>query len=521
MYCPNGHGLKSTPFCDECGAPTAAVGDSVHIRRNSPEAHATVNPTFILPGGHGAAPGSSLVKCPRCGRRNAESSTFDCQGGCERQHLCERHFDEEYEVCQDCAARLRKTAEAAAAERQALEADRSAWRSKAERLDKELAAAQATQRKAEATHAAVKAELEGKVAQLTAAGQAAEARVATLEQDVQTHRTRAAELTRQLADARRSLAEAEAAHAAAQTALATADKSHAAAQQTLQGRLDALSKAESGWRSRAESAETQVAEIRRMEEAAAEKARQEAAARAAEEQRKAEAAAAEKARQEAAARAAEEQRKAAAKSQPRWQQIGIELVQIPAGEFLYGDDKKRVKLDAFAIAKTPVTNQQYKAFVDATGHSAPTHWNNGIIPAGKEQHPVVYVSWDDAQAFCQWAGVALPTEQQWEKAARGTDGRTYPWGNEAPDKTRCNFNKDVGDTTPVGKYPAGANGLFDMAGNVWEWCADWYLKDSYRVLRGGSWWTTGKESVRCAFRDGYGPGFRFDNVGFRVVSPGS
>ena len=96
---------------------------------------------------------------------------------------------------------------------------------------------------------------------------------------------------------------------------------------------------------------------------------------------------------------------------PIWQQIGIELVQIPPGVFLYGNDQERIHLDAYAIAKTPITNRQYKAFVDATGHRAPDYWKGGKIPAGKEDHPVVYVNWHDAVAFCQWAGVAPPGEQ--------------------------------------------------------------------------------------------------------------
>ena len=101
----------------------------------------------------------------------------------------------------------------------------------------------------------------------------------------------------------------------------------------------------------------------------------------------------------------------------------------------------------------------------------------------KETHPVTHVTWDDAAAFCRWLSEAtgqefrLPTEAEWEKAARGTTGRLYPWGDEPPDKNRCNFNQNVGDTTPVGQYPRGATpdtGVLDLAGNVWEWCSDWY-----------------------------------------------
>lgn len=246
------------------------------------------------------------------------------------------------------------------------------------------------------------------------------------------------------------------------------------------------------------------AEQARQAAAAAEKRRQEAAEQ--ERQR----VAAEQARQAAAAHAAE----------AACHQLGIELVKIPAGEFLYGDDKERVWLDAYSIAKTPITNRQFKAFVDATHHQAPSHWQSGKIPADTEDHPVICVSWNDAVAFCKWVGVTLPSEQQWEKAARGTDGRTYPWGEAMPDKHRCNFNKEVGYTTPVGKYPAGVNGLLDMTGNVWEWCGDWSVESVSRVLRGGSWWNSAND-VRCAYRDRDYPDYRVVDIGFRVVSPSS
>jgi len=145
----------------------------------------------------------------------------------------------------------------------------------------------------------------------------------------------------------------------------------------------------------------------------------------------------------------------------------IAWVDVPAGEFLYGDQKQRLSLGAFRMSRTPITNAQYNVYVQWTGASAPGHWVNGSIPAGKDNHPVVNVSWDDAQAFCGWAGLRLPTEQQWEKAARGVDGRAYPWGNQPPSGDLCNFNNIVGGTTPVGQYPKGASpyGLLDMAGN--------------------------------------------------------
>jgi serine/threonine-protein kinase len=194
--------------------------------------------------------------------------------------------------------------------------------------------------------------------------------------------------------------------------------------------------------------------------------------------------------------------------------ISFDWVTIPAGEFTMGSDdsdsmasrnekpQHQVYLDEYRIARTPVTNAQYQAFVESIGHRSPWHWNNGQIPSGKRDHPVVYVSWQDAVAFCTWAGVRLPTEAEWEKAARGTDGRIWPWGNQKPTVSHCNFGGNVGDTTPVGRYPAGASpyGLLDVAGNVWEWTSSLYREYPYRggdgredpnvsgnrVLRGGS-----------------------------------
>ena len=331
--CPNGHGPQSGRFCPECGSraiddpPAPPSGDSVRVR--SPEAHANVNQTFVLPGG--AVPGAgvppALVKCPKCGRRNEEPDTFDCQGPCGREGLCLRHFDEEQDVCRDCAAARRQAAEAA----------------------------------------------------------------------------------------------------------------------------------------------------RRMAEEAA---------------------------------------------KPIWQRIGIELIRIPAGEFLYGVFKEKITLPEYYIAKTPVTNAQYKAFVDATVHDEPYAWFDEQFPEGKANHPVE-VSWDDANAFCAWAGVRLPTEQEWEKAARGTDGREYPWG--AWQLGRCNSREaNIGTTSPVDRFPSGASpyGLLDVAGNVWEWCADWYdSKKQARVLRGGSF-SDGAQLVRCAVRYRNFPELRGGDDGFRVASPG-
>jgi formylglycine-generating enzyme required for sulfatase activity len=233
--------------------------------------------------------------------------------------------------------------------------------------------------------------------------------------------------------------------------------------------------------------------------------------------------------------------------------IRLDLVRIPAGEFLMGSVVARdkdardnelpphtVHVPEFYIGQYPVTNIQYEAFVRATGHLAPRHWEMRRIQAGKDNHPVVTVSWRDAVAFCDWLSreteqaFRLPTEAEWEKAARGTDGRIYPWGDEPPDEGRCNFKGNVGDTTTIDRYsPQGDSpfGCADMAGNVREWCQSLYRPYPYqaddgredlgakdnRVLRGGSW-EGNAEHVRCASRYTYGsPSLRNFGVGFRVA----
>jgi serine/threonine-protein kinase len=238
---------------------------------------------------------------------------------------------------------------------------------------------------------------------------------------------------------------------------------------------------------------------------------------------------------------------------------GAEMILIPAGEFLMGTSDEqieellrqfpswkrkwfaneqpqhRVTVDDFYIDKYPVTNAQFEQFVKTTDYKAEGDWRK-YFTKGKEKHPVVCVPWNDANTYCKWAGKRLPTEAEWEKAARGADGRIWPWGN-AWDKSKCNSSDGgPGTTTPVGSYPAGASpyGVMDMAGNVWEWCADWYDEKYYasapdrnpqgpssgtqRGVRGGSW-NGIPDGARAAFRYWIDPGNWFVNYGFRGSSP--
>ena len=219
--------------------------------------------------------------------------------------------------------------------------------------------------------------------------------------------------------------------------------------------------------------------------------------------------------------------------------FGCDNVQIPAGVFQMGsddseafDDEKPVRtvyIDDFYIDTHEVTNAEYREFIMTTpewqkdGTEARRlsdadylkHWNGNDYPTGKGEHPVVYVSWHAAQAYAEWAGKRLPTEDEWEKAARGgLVGQKYPWGDSI-DATKANYDFSVGDTVNVGTYPANDYGLYDMAGNVWEWCADTYDED-YRVLRGGSWFDT-ERFVRVSVRGGSPPLFTSAYYGFRCA----
>ncbi len=202
----------------------------------------------------------------------------------------------------------------------------------------------------------------------------------------------------------------------------------------------------------------------------------------------------------------------------KWGQLGIELIPIPAGAFLFGENKEWMNLPDFSIMKYPVTVAQYRQFCAATDKAMPDTPSWGW----QDNHPVVNVTWHEAAAFAEWAGLVLPTEQEWEKAARGTDGREYPWGNSwNPNKLQCSKNNscDAKKTAPVGSFPAGASpyGVQDMAGNVWEWCNSWYKENSTRMLRGGSWYANDPDLFRATDRSNYNPTGRHSNNGFRCI----
>jgi iron(II)-dependent oxidoreductase len=215
------------------------------------------------------------------------------------------------------------------------------------------------------------------------------------------------------------------------------------------------------------------------------------------------------------------------------------MVLVPAGEFLMGSNEytdetppHRVYLDAFHIDRYETTNALYERFMRATGRGAPDYWTDSSFNAPTQ--PVVGVTWYDADAYCKWAGKRLPTEAEWEKAARGTDGRKYPWG-EQWDAGRANSGETrLGKTAPVGSYPSGVSpyGAHDMAGNVWEWVADWYEaayyrrspernpkgpdSGQYRVVRGGSWGYV-PALLRASNRVSNSPGNRGSSFGFRCA----
>jgi formylglycine-generating enzyme required for sulfatase activity len=202
---------------------------------------------------------------------------------------------------------------------------------------------------------------------------------------------------------------------------------------------------------------------------------------------------------------------------------GKEMILIPAGPFIMGSEEygpetpqRMVTLDAYYIDKYPVTNAEYKRFIDATGYRTPQGWQGNQYPESELDYPVQMVNWHDAQAYAAWAGKRLPTEAEWEKAARGTDGRRWPWGNEFDEARAATWETAViygTQTTPVTAHPEGASpyGVCEVAGQSEEWVEDWfdahpgstYHSMSYgrhfKVLKGGSWIFT-QSHARCAYR---------------------
>jgi formylglycine-generating enzyme len=238
---------------------------------------------------------------------------------------------------------------------------------------------------------------------------------------------------------------------------------------------------------------------------------------------------------------------------------GYEMILIPGGEAIFGTgpddpyykdsstDKEKPQFKAdipeFLIGAYCVTNEQYLFFVKETGHRPPDHatwgtpvWQDGKFPEEKRNHPVVCVSWHDAKAYCEWAGLSLPTDLQWEKAARGFDGRIYPWGNQWDEGKLRNYkNKGLGTTCAVDDYREGTSvfRVFNMSGNAWEWCEDWYEDNVYeryargdstvpttgnsKILRGGSWHGDEPLPFRCAARISKDPEDRASVTGVRCA----
>lgn len=214
-----------------------------------------------------------------------------------------------------------------------------------------------------------------------------------------------------------------------------------------------------------------------------------------------------------------------------------ETIKIPAGEFtmgaviLGGAPQHTVYLDDYAIGRNPVTVAEFRGFANGSGYEF--DWSGNEPAWGwQDDHPMVNVSWDDARACCMFMGGDLPTEAQWEKAARGADAREYPWGNDwDPGNCHSSVKDQAFGSAPVGCFPQGASpyGCLDMAGNVWEWCLDWCnpysserqenpvgpLIGLYRMLRGGSWCGIDPEGFRCAYRLYFVPTTRLNCIGFR------
>lgn len=209
---------------------------------------------------------------------------------------------------------------------------------------------------------------------------------------------------------------------------------------------------------------------------------------------------------------------------------GAPMRLVPAGEFMMGsndgdsDEKPvhRVSLDAFYLDKYEVATRLYATFIQETNRAQPSDWSQQVALVGSGDRPVVSVTWHDADAYCRHYGKRLPTEQEWEKAARGTDGRTYPWGNEAPSSRLALFDPQwngYGTLATVESYEAGKSpyGLYHMAGNAWEWTSsDYDTSGTYKVTRGGSWDDLA-DALVAATRSRWVPVNWYDDLGFRCA----
>ncbi|MFF3426860.1 SUMF1/EgtB/PvdO family nonheme iron enzyme [Streptomyces sp. NPDC002602] len=194
------------------------------------------------------------------------------------------------------------------------------------------------------------------------------------------------------------------------------------------------------------------------------------------------------------------------------------MAAVPEGIYLGGDAGETTWLPSFHIDVFPTTNADYFRFVSATGHPPPQHWDGPRHPNSLFDHPVVWVTWRDAAAYAAWAGKALPTSDQWEKAARGTKGNIYPWGN-SPTAAKCNVSDSgIGHTTPVSRYQSGASpfGAYDLCGNAWEWCVT-ESSPGRRELKGSAFTSPFVRATPSAFNDA-STSMSDEDTGFRCVA---
>ena len=202
--------------------------------------------------------------------------------------------------------------------------------------------------------------------------------------------------------------------------------------------------------------------------------------------------------------------------------------------FLNESPKRKVVVKAFFIDKYEVSNRNYKEFVDTTGHKSPKYWKGSVYPDGLSDIPVIFVNWNSADSYCKWRRKRLPTEDEWEKAARGTDGRRFPWGDEF-DPKKTNAQGQFGGPVAVGKFEDGKSpyGVYDMSGNVAEWIEGWYMPypgsdyededygKKFKVVRGGGWGGVAHYNLniyrRTSHRFYAPPANTFGDIGFRCV----